>query len=88
MGEGGHIEEALDQVGRTCLAQPQEDEVPVLQQKHAGVCESFLGAAYRSRQRLAANIYVVLGDRTDSSLTFGSESRWPSTARLPHVPVG
>ncbi|MEQ2193507.1 hypothetical protein XENOCAPTIV_000364 [Xenoophorus captivus] len=59
MGEGRRIEEALDQIRWARLAQPQKDGLPVLQQKQARVCETFLRAPDRSRHRLAANVYSL-----------------------------
>lgn len=61
MSEGGHIEEVLDQVRWARLSEPQKHDVPVLQQERAGICESLLGAANRSRHSIAADINVVLG---------------------------
>lgn len=60
MGEGGQVEEVLDEVWGARLAQPQEHGLAVLQQEHAGVCETLLGAAQRGGRLLAAQVYVVL----------------------------
>ena len=60
VGEGGQVKDALDEVWRARLAQPQEHGVAVLQQEHARVCQTLLRAAHWSRQSLAADVHVVL----------------------------
>lgn len=45
VGEGGHIEEVLDEFGGGGLAQPQEHGVSVLQQEHPRVGQPLLRAA-------------------------------------------
>lgn len=45
VGEGGQVEQVLDEVRWAGLAQPQEHGVSVLQQEHSGVSQPLLGAA-------------------------------------------
>lgn len=42
VGEGGQVKDALDEVWRTRLAQPQKHGVAVLQQEHARVSQTLL----------------------------------------------
>lgn len=42
VGEGGQVEDALDELWRARLTQPQEHGVAVFQQEHAGVGQTLL----------------------------------------------
>ena len=60
VGERGQVKDALDEVWRAPLAQPEEHGVAVLHQEHAGVRQTLLRTAHWSRQSLAVNVHVVL----------------------------
>lgn len=64
VSEGRQVKEALDEVWWAGLAQPQEHGVTVLQQEHASVYQTLLCAAHGSRHSLAANIHVVLKQKS------------------------
>lgn len=59
--EGGQVEEALDQVRRAGLAQPQEHGVAVLQQEHAAVAQPLLRAAQWGGR--AFTIHIMLEEK-------------------------
>lgn len=63
MGEGGHVEDALDQLWGAGLAQPQEEGAPILQQEHAGICQALFRAAHRSWHHITGNVHVVLEEK-------------------------
>lgn len=69
VGEGGQVEQALDEVWWACLAQPQEHGLAILQQEDARVCETLLRAAHRSGRLLAVDVYVVLKNSTKGLAT-------------------
>jgi len=60
VGDGGQVEDALDELWRSGLAQPQKHGVAVLQQEHARVRQTLLGAAHRSGRSLCVDVHVVL----------------------------
>lgn len=70
VGQGGQVKHVLDEVRWARLAQPQIHGVSVLQQEHAGVGQTLLGAAQRSGQSLAADVHVVLRKQTDPGSRF------------------
>ena len=61
VGEGGQVEDVLDEVWWAALAQPEEHGVAVLQQEHAGVSQPLLRAAQRSRHCLTVHLHSVHG---------------------------
>lgn len=70
VGEGRQVKDALDEVGRARLAEPQKHGVAVLQQEHAGVCQTLLRTTQRSRQGLAVDIHVVLKEMKTNLLDY------------------
>lgn len=81
VGQGGQVKHVLDEVRWARLAQPQIHGVSVLQQEHAAVGQTLLGAAQRSRQSLAADVHVVLKKQTDPVLNIPKRRR-------PSAPLG
>lgn len=71
MGEGGHVEQVLDEVGGAGLAQPQEQGVSVLQQEDARVGQTLLGAAQRGGRSFCAGVRVVLKGKKKTPLRSG-----------------
>lgn len=88
VGEGGQVEQALDEVWWACLAQPQEHGLAVLQQEDARVCETLLRAAHRSGRLLAVDVYVVLKNSTKGLATETNSVRWPSAKCFYSLPEG
>lgn len=70
MGEGGHVEDALDQLWGAGLAQPQEEGAPILQQEHASICQALLRTAHWSWHHITGNIHIVLEEESMNEYNF------------------